>query len=59
MTAYRVLVVDDKESHAEGLAELLSLAGFESSYALTGHEGIAYARGQNVDAVFSISTCRT
>jgi DNA-binding NarL/FixJ family response regulator len=30
-TALKVLVIDDHKAHAEGLAELLQLAGFEAS----------------------------
>jgi DNA-binding response OmpR family regulator len=47
----RVLVIDDNKAHAEGLAELLSLAGFEAWHVLTGNEGIESARTLNVDAV--------
>jgi DNA-binding response OmpR family regulator len=47
----KVLVIDDHKPHAEGLAELLQLAGFEASYALTGGEGIELARKLAVDAV--------
>jgi len=47
----RVLVIDDNEAHAEGLAELLTLAGFDASFALTGAEGIALARQNSVAAV--------
>jgi DNA-binding response OmpR family regulator len=47
----RVLVIDDNKAHAEGLAELLSLAGFESWHVLTGNDGIESARNLNVDAV--------
>ena len=50
-TALKVLVIDDHKPHAEGLAELLQLAGFEASYALTGAEGLENARKQDVDAV--------
>ena len=49
--ALKVLVIDDHEAHAEGLAELLALAGFETSYALTGKEGVAAARDNGVDVV--------
>jgi len=49
--ALKVLVIDDHEAHAEGLAELLALAGFETSYALTGEAGVAAAREQDVDVV--------
>ena len=49
--ALKVLVIDDHEAHAEGLAELLQLAGFEASHVLTGGAGIDYARSNNIDAV--------
>ncbi len=47
----KVLVIDDNKAHAEGLAELLSLSGFEASCVLTGGEGIEAARTLGVDAV--------
>jgi DNA-binding response OmpR family regulator len=47
----KVLVIDDNEAHAEGLAELLGLAGFEATHVLTGAEGIETARRLSVDAV--------
>lgn len=47
----RVLVIDDNKAHAEGLAELLSLSGFEASCVLTGAEGVEAARRLGVDAV--------
>jgi len=47
----RVLVIDDNKAHAEGLAELLSLSGFDASYVLTGGEGLESARTLAVDAV--------
>lgn len=46
-----VLVIDDNEAHAEGLAELLQLAGFSAFHVLTGTEGIDFARNNRVDAV--------
>jgi DNA-binding response OmpR family regulator len=49
--ALRVLVIDDNKAHAEGLAELLALAGFEASHSLTGGDGIDFARTHPVDAV--------
>ncbi len=49
--AIRVLVIDDNQPHAEGLAELLQIAGFEASYVLTGGEGVESARRLGVDAV--------
>jgi CheY-like chemotaxis protein len=47
----RVLVIDDNKAHAEGLAELLCLSGFEAWHVLTGGEGIEAAREHHVDAV--------
>jgi DNA-binding response OmpR family regulator len=47
----KVLVIDDNEAHAEGLAELLGLAGFEATHVLTGAGGIETARRLSVDAV--------
>jgi DNA-binding response OmpR family regulator len=47
----KVLVIDDNEAHAEGLAELLGLAGFEATHVHTGSEGIESARTLSVDAV--------
>jgi DNA-binding response OmpR family regulator len=49
--AIRVLVIDDNQPHAEGLAELLQIAGFETSYVLNGLDGIETARRLSVDAV--------
>jgi DNA-binding response OmpR family regulator len=49
--AIKVLVIDDNKAHAEGLAELLGLAGFKASHVLTGGEGIESARTLSVDAV--------
>jgi DNA-binding response OmpR family regulator len=49
--ALRVLVIDDNKAHADGLAELLCLSGFEAWRSLTGGEGIESARTLNVDAV--------
>jgi len=47
----RVLVIDDNRAHAEGLAELLCLAGFEAWHVQTGLEGIETAHARAVDAV--------
>jgi CheY-like chemotaxis protein len=47
----KVLVIDDNKAHAEGLAELLGLSGFEAWHVLTGTEGIEAARARHVDAV--------
>jgi CheY-like chemotaxis protein len=49
--ALKVLVIDDNKAHAEGLAELLGLAGFEAWHVLTGSEGLESARKLEVDAV--------
>ena len=51
MKPLRVLVIDDNRNHAEGLAELLNLAGFECASALTGTDGIELAERLKVDAV--------
>jgi CheY-like chemotaxis protein len=50
MEPIRVLVVDDNRAHAEGLVELLGLAGFAASHVATGAEGIEYARKLAIDA---------
>jgi CheY-like chemotaxis protein len=47
----KVLVIDDREAHAQGLAELLEIAGFQATYALTGNSGLEKARAEQVDAV--------
>jgi DNA-binding response OmpR family regulator len=47
----KVLVIDDNEAHAQGLAELLGLAGFQASHVYTGGEGLEMARTLSVDAV--------
>ena len=47
----KVLVIDDHKAHAEGLAELLQVAGFDASYVQTGAEGLAQAKERGVDAV--------
>jgi len=49
--AIRVLVIDDNKAHAEGLAELLQLAGFDAAYVLTGGAGVESAQNHPVDAV--------
>ncbi|WP_263359965.1 response regulator [Acidicapsa ligni] len=49
--ALKVLVIDDNKAHAEGLAELLQLAGFDASHVLTGSDGIEKARRDAPDAV--------
>ena len=47
----KVLVIDDNRVHAEGLAELLELSGFESSAVWTGLDGVEMAERLGVDAV--------
>ena len=51
MEVYRVLVIDDREAHADGLAELLTVSGFDAHYALTGIDGLRQARAFNVHAI--------
>jgi DNA-binding response OmpR family regulator len=51
MAAIKVLVIDDNKAHAEGLAELLNLSGFESSSVFTGLDGVEMAEKLAVDAV--------
>src|SRR5580704_16429411 len=51
MSSMRVLVIDDNEAHAQGLAELLALSGFEAIYATTGKKGLELAVSQSADAV--------
>jgi CheY-like chemotaxis protein len=51
MSAIKVLVIDDNRVHAEGLAELLELSGFESSAVWTGLDGVEMAERLAVDAV--------
>lgn len=47
----KVLVIDDNEAHAQGLAELLSLSGFSAIYSTTGKGGLEMAISEAVDAV--------
>jgi CheY-like chemotaxis protein len=51
MSSLRVLVIDDNEVHAQGLAELLALSGFDAIYATTGTKGLELILSQSVDAV--------
>lgn len=51
LSVIRVLVIDDNEAHAQGLAELLALSGFHASYSTTGKKGLELALSQSVDAV--------
>ena len=49
----RVLIVDDKQAHAEGLAELLAVNGFQTMYATSGMEGLKQVADWNPDAVLT------
>jgi CheY-like chemotaxis protein len=40
VTPARILVVDDHQAHAEGLAELLALHGYQATFALTGKQAL-------------------
>lgn len=51
MSRIKVLVIDDNEAHAQGLAELLERSGFSTIYATTGKQGLQLALGGGVDAV--------
>jgi CheY-like chemotaxis protein len=51
MSTIRVLIIDDNEAHAQGLAELLELSGFAAVYATTGARGLELALSGAVDAV--------
>jgi CheY-like chemotaxis protein len=52
-TRARVLVVDDHQEHCEGLAELLSLKGFETTCATSGIQGLHLVAEWNPDAVLT------
>ncbi len=47
----RVLVVDDNQAHASGLAELLRIAGFDAREIDNGHDALRIAAEGSVDAV--------
>jgi CheY-like chemotaxis protein len=51
MQNFKVLVIDDNEAHAEGLAELLELSGFDCTSVSTGLDGLDMAERLAVDAV--------
>jgi len=51
MSTTKVLVIDDNEAHAEGLAELLEISGYDAFYATSGQQGIDLALSHRVDAV--------
>ncbi len=51
MPLARVLVINDQKALAEGLAELLSIAGFDALHAATGQQGFDLAVESEVDAV--------
>lgn len=48
-----VLVVDDHRAHGEGLAEILSLHGFQTKFAATGTEGLRLVAEWKPDAVLT------
>jgi CheY-like chemotaxis protein len=47
----RILVIDDHKDHADGLAELLNLNGFEATHTFSGRTGLELAAQLVVDAV--------
>jgi CheY-like chemotaxis protein len=47
----KVLVIDDNTAHAEGLAELLSISGFDAVSVGSGVEGIEMAASLSADAI--------
>jgi CheY-like chemotaxis protein len=51
LSIIKVLIIDDNEAHAQGLAELLELSGFATTYAVTGEKGIELAHTESVNAV--------
>lgn len=51
MKAYSVLVIDDNRARCQGLAELLTLQGFEAYAEFSGTDGIARARSLHPDAL--------
>ena len=51
MLTTKVLVVDDNEHHASGLAELLQHAGFEAQFVKTGSGALRIANEESVDAI--------
>ena len=51
MSRIKVLVIDDNEAHAQGLAELLERSGFSTMFATTGKQGLQLALNGGVDAV--------
>jgi CheY-like chemotaxis protein len=52
-TSARVLVVDDHQEHCEGLAELLALKGFETTYTTSGIQGLHLVAEWQPDAVLT------
>jgi CheY-like chemotaxis protein len=51
VSAPRILIIDDNRAHAEGLAELLNLSGFEAFTVGSGSEGIEKTESLYVDAI--------
>ena|SRR3984885_2404105 len=53
METVRVLVIDDNHGHSEGLAELLSLKGFETRSTTSGIHGLEVVSEWEPDAVLT------
>lgn len=53
MDRFRVLVIDDRLPHSEGLAELLSLKGFETISTTSGVRGMELVSEWKPDAVLT------
>lgn len=53
MKATRILVIDDHRAHSEGLAELLSLKGFETLSTTSGIRGLELVSEWKPDAVLT------
>lgn len=51
MNPIRILVIEDHQELAEGIAELLRFQGFETTFALTGEDGIRRALEFSADAI--------
>ena len=48
----RIFVIDDDQDHAESIADLLSLHGYEVEVAFSGEEGVARFRESDFDLTF-------
>jgi two-component system OmpR family response regulator len=51
MNPIRVLIIEDHQELAEGIAELLRFQGFETVVALNGEDGVRLANDFSADAV--------